>query len=50
MTDEERNEIVFARKAYERHCEQKEQDDIWDLAMRLHLDEDEVLQVWNGAA
>lgn len=46
ISDAKREEIKQAVKAYERHCDQYQRDEVFRLAMQLNLAEETVQEVW----
>lgn len=49
ISDEKREEIKQAVKSFERHCDQYRRDMIWDLSMRLGLEESTVEAWWDAS-
>jgi len=50
MEQFEEEEIVHYRQRYNRNIEQMEKDMIFDLSIKLDLEEEDVEKVWNDAA
>ena len=50
MEQFEEEEIIYCRQRYNRNIEQMEIDEIFNLAMKLGLEEEDVEKVWNDAA
>ena len=50
MEQFEEEEIIYCRQRYNRNIEQMEKDMIFDLSIKLDLEEEDVEKVWNDAA